>query len=118
MFSKEIRPEINAVKPKCKSNFLKRKMGKIKIKTRNKSFRSVAKFKVFGIKYQQIKIAFMKKLRADSENASYHLVHWLSQNINIKVHRSVISSCSITGGKRGLSHSERNICLESPRRGC
>jgi len=64
MFSKEIRPAVNAGKPKCRLNFLKTKKGKIKIKTHNKSFKSVAKFKMFRIKYQQIKIAFMKELKA------------------------------------------------------
>jgi hypothetical protein len=44
---------------------VERMKGKIKIKTQNKSFKSVAKIKVFRTKYEQIKIAFMKKLKSD-----------------------------------------------------
>jgi len=96
--SKEVRPEVNADKPKYVVMSRDQNAGQSHcIKTDNSSFERVEEFKYLATTLtKQNSIQEKIKSRLKSGNACYHLVQnllsssLLSKNLKIKIHRTII----------------------------
>jgi hypothetical protein len=95
--SKEVGLEVNPEKNKCMLMLRSQKTGqKYSIKTTNRSFEDVAKFKYLGTLTNQNHMHEEIMSRLNSGNACYHSVQsllssrLLSRNLKVKIHKTII----------------------------
>jgi hypothetical protein len=110
--SKEVGLEVNPEKTKYMLMSHSHKTGqKQSIKTANRSFEDVAKFKYLGTTQpDQNSMHEEIKSRLSSENACYHSVQsllsscLLSRNVKVKIYKTIILPMFCMGVRLGLSH--------------